>query len=170
MINLIKEVKNNIRQAVLTAYKAACDKGALPASEIIEVEIDNTKEKKFGDFATNFALKMSKQLGKNPREVATILQEEMKDAAIFEKTEVAGPGFINFFLKKDWLYNNVKYIIENKENFGKVTVGNGKKIMVEYISANPTGPMHIGNARGGALGDTLANILNYAGFSASKEF
>lgn len=170
MVNLIKEVKNNIRQAVLSAYKASCDKGMLPSAEICEIEIDNTREKKFGDFATNFALKMSKQLGKNPREVATLLVEELKDSSLIEKAEVAGPGFINFFLKGQWLYDNVKYIIENKENYGKVTVGNGKKIMVEYISANPTGPMHIGNARGGALGDTLANILNFAGFSASKEF
>lgn len=170
MINLIKEVKNNIRQAVLLAYKASCEKGAFEGAEACEVEIENTKEKKFGDFATNFAMKMSKQLGKNPREIASSLVEELKDSDLIEKAEVAGPGFINFFLKREWLYNNVKYIIENKENYGRVTVGNNKKIMVEYISANPTGPMHIGNARGGALGDTLANILNFAGFSASKEF
>ncbi len=170
MINLIKEVKDNLREVILNAYKTACEKGKLEETEVSFIEIDNTKEKKFGDFATNFSLKMSKQLGKNPREVATILAEEMGNSDLIDKLEVAGPGFINFFLNNNWLYKNVEYILKNKENFGKVTVGNGKKVMVEYISANPTGPMHIGNARGGALGDSLANLLSFAGFSASKEF
>ncbi|MBE7029342.1 MAG: arginine--tRNA ligase [Ruminococcaceae bacterium] len=170
MINLIKEVKDSLREVILNAYKTACEKGKLEEAEVSFIEIDNTKEKKFGDFATNFSLKMSKQLGKNPREVATILAEEMGNSDLIDKLEVAGPGFINFFLNNNWLYKNVEYILKNKENFGKVTVGNGKKVMVEYISANPTGPMHIGNARGGALGDSLANLLSFAGFSASKEF
>lgn len=170
MINLIKEVKDSLREVILNAYKTACEKGKLEETEVSFIEIDNTKEKKFGDFATNFSLKMSKQLGKNPREVATILAEEMGNSDLIDKLEVAGPGFINFFLNNNWLYKNVEYILKNKENFGKVTVGNGKKVMVEYISANPTGPMHIGNARGGALGDSLANLLSFAGFSASKEF
>ena len=170
MINLIKEVKDSLREVILNAYKTACEKGKLEEAEVSFIEIDNTKEKKFGDFATNFSLKMSKQLGKNPREVATILAEEMENSDLIDKLEVAGPGFINFFLNNNWLYKNVEYILKNKENFGKVTVGNGKKVMVEYISANPTGPMHIGNARGGALGDSLANLLSFAGFSASKEF
>ena len=113
---------------------------------------------------------MSKQLGKNPREVAAVLVSEIEKGDLIEKAEVAGPGFINFFLNNNWLYNNVKYIIENKDTYGKVSVGNGKKIMVEYISANPTGPMHIGNARGGALGDSLANILSFAGYDVLKEF
>ncbi|MBR4893000.1 MAG: arginine--tRNA ligase [Clostridia bacterium] len=170
MINLIKEVKDSLREVILNAYKTACEKGKLEEAEVSFIEIDNTKEKKFGDFATNFSLKMSKQLGKNPREVATILAEEMGNSDLIDKLEVAGPGFINFFLNNNWLYKNVEYILKNKEDFGKVTVGNGKKVMVEYISANPTGPMHIGNARGGALGDSLANLLSFAGFSASKEF
>ncbi len=170
MINLIKEVKDNIRGAILSGYNSACEKGLLSKVDISDIEIENTKEKKFGDFATNFSLKMSKQLGKNPREVADILVSEIDNGDLIEKAEVAGPGFINFFLNNNWLYNNVKYIIENKDTFGKVSVGNGKKIMVEYISANPTGPMHIGNARGGALGDTLANILSFAGYDVLKEF
>lgn len=170
MINLIKEVKDNLKEAILSGYNSACEKGLLSKVEISDVEIENTKEKKIGDFATNFALKMSKQLGKNPREVATILVSEIENEDLIDKKEVAGPGFINFFLNSNWLYNNVKYIIENKDTFGKVSVGNGKKIMVEYISANPTGPMHIGNARGGALGDSLANILSFAGYDVLKEF
>ena len=170
MINLIKEVKDSLITAVIEAYNQACEKGTLEKKEICQVEIENTKEKKFGDFATNFALKMSKQLGKNPRELADILVKELGNSSLIDKAEVAGPGFINFFLNKNWLYKNVEYILKAGSDFGKVTVGNNKKIMVEYISANPTGPMHIGNARGGALGDTLANILKYAGFDVLKEF
>lgn len=170
MVNLIKEVKDNLKEAILSGYNSACEKGLLSKVDILDIEIENTKEKKFGDFATNFSLKMSKQLGKNPREVAQILVSEIESGDLIDKAEVAGPGFINFFLNNNWLYSNVKYIIENKDTFGKVSVGNGKKIMVEYISANPTGPMHIGNARGGALGDTLANILSFAGYDVLKEF
>ncbi|MBE7021401.1 MAG: arginine--tRNA ligase [Ruminococcaceae bacterium] len=170
MVNLIKKVKEEIIKTVLSGFESACEKGLIDKVEACPVEIENTKEKKFGDFATNFALKMSKVAGKNPRELAGILLEEIGESSLIEKAEVAGPGFINFFLNKSWLYNNVMYILKAKENFGKVTVGNGKKVMVEFISANPTGPMHIGNARGGALGDSLANLLNFAGYSASKEF
>ena len=170
MVNLIKKVKEEIIKTVLDAYNEAIKEGFLEDVQACPVEIDNTKEKKFGDFATNFALKMSKQVGKNPRELAGILTDKIKKGALIEKMEVAGPGFINFFLNKSWLYNNIMYILESKENFGKVTIGNGKKVMVEFISANPTGPMHIGNARGGALGDSLANLLNFAGYDASKEF
>ena len=170
MVNLIKKVKEEIIKTVLEGYENACKKGLISETEPCKVEIENTKEKKFGDFATNFAMKMSKQVGKNPRELAAILLEEIGGNALVEKAEVAGPGFINFFLNKSWLYNNIMYILEAKENFGKVTIGNGKKVMVEFISANPTGPMHIGNARGGALGDSLANLLNFAGYLASKEF
>ena len=170
MVNLIKKVKEEIIKTVLDAYNEAIKEGLLEDVQACPVEIDNTKEKKFGDFATNFALKMSKQVGKNPRELAGILTDKIKKGALIEKMEVAGPGFINFFLNKSWLYNNIMYILESKENFGKVTIGNGKKVMVEFISANPTGPMHIGNARGGALGDSLANLLNFAGYDASKEF
>lgn len=170
MINLIAEVKNTIKEEVLKAYEKACEKGTLNKAETCEVEIENTKEKKFGDFATNFALKMSKTLGKNPREIAMEIINGLSDVEIIEKAEVAGPGFINFFLDESWLYNNVKYILNNPDDFGKVDFGKGKKVMVEYISANPTGPMHIGNARGGALGDSLANLLSFAGYDVSKEF
>lgn len=170
MINLISELKENIKKVILDSYSSACEKGSLIQVEIGDVEIDNTKEKKFGDFATNFALKMSKVLGKNPREIAEILIEEIDMDNLIEKAEVAGPGFINFFLNKKWLYNNISYILENPDSFGKVKVGKNKKVMVEFISANPTGPMHIGNARGGALGDSLANLLSFAGYDVSKEF
>jgi len=170
MVNLISEIKNSIKEEILSAYYKACEKGLLDKESVCEIEIDNTKEKKFGDFATNFALKMSKTLGKNPREIASKLVDEIDDTGFIKKAEVAGPGFINFFLQESWLHNNIKYILENPENFGKVKAKENKKIMVEYISANPTGPMHIGNARGGAMGDTLANLLKYAGYDVSKEF
>ncbi len=170
MINLISEIKNSLRGEIKKAYESACNKEKLVKAEICEIEIDSTKEKKFGDFATNFALKMSKTLGKNPREVAMALLEELDTDGIIKNAEVAGPGFLNLFLDESWLYNNVKYILDNPETFGMVKAENKKKIMVEYISANPTGPMHIGNARGGAMGDTLANLLKYAGHEVSKEF
>jgi len=170
MINKQKEIKEKIAALIEQAYLKAAEEGALPSCEYGAIEIEPSKDKSHGDFATNFALKTSKLLKKNPREAAEILISRIPENKYIEKCEMAGPGFINFFLKNDWLYESVEYILENADTYGKVNDGNGKKVMVEFISANPTGPMHIGNARGGALGDSLAEVLSWAGYDVIREF
>jgi len=164
------EVKQMISDLTAEAYKISVKNGELPEALAGAPEVEPTKDKAFGDFSVNFAMKMSKLLKKNPREIAQILIKNMPGHRYIEKTETAGPGFMNFYLTNDWLYDNVSYILENEESYGKVSDGNGKKVMVEYISANPTGPMHIGNARGGALGDSLAEVLSWAGYDVAREF
>ncbi len=164
------EIKKMIADITAEAYKKATEKEALPLAQYAEIEVEPTKDKAFGDFSVNFAMKMSKLLKKNPREIAAALIENMPENKYVAKVETAGPGFMNFYLTFDWLYDNVSYILENEESYGKVSDGNGKKVMVEYISANPTGPMHIGNARGGALGDSLAEVLSWAGYEVAREF
>ena len=170
MINKQLEVKKMIADLTEAAYKKAVENNILPEGEYKEIEVEPTKDKAFGDFSVNFAMKMSKILKKNPRETAAALIENMPENKYIAKVETAGPGFMNFYLTSEWLWDNVKYIIENEDVYGKVSDGNGKKVMVEYISANPTGPMHIGNARGGALGDSLAEVLSWAGYEVAREF
>lgn len=158
IVNITKDAVNKIDASVLSDN-----------SFTIEVEIP--KDKEHGDFSTNTAMKLTKILRKNPRELAQNIVDSFDFSGTYiKKAEIAGPGFINFYLDDSWLYDGLLSAYKLKENYGKVNVGNGKKVMVEFVSANPTGPMHMGNARGGALGDGLAGVLEWAGFDVTREF
>ena len=135
----------------------------------IEVEISRPKEKENGDYATNVAMKLAKILHKSPMEIANAIVDNIHDDSIV-KMEVKAPGFINFFVKKDYLFENLNKVLQEKENYGRSTIGNGKKINIEFVSANPTGILHLGNARGGAYGDSLARILSFTGYDVTKEY
>ncbi len=138
-----------------------------------EIEIEKPKQEKFGDYATNIALIIAQKIGKNSKEIAeTITQsfDNLVTQSLFDRIETADHGFINFFLSKKYLQNEIKEILKKKEKFGKLKIGKGKKIQVEFISANPTGPLTVGNARGGPLGDVLANVLEKAGFKTEKAY
>ena len=128
------------------------------------------KDKQHGDFACNIAMILAKSLHMAPRAIAQTLCDRIQRNRDIERVEVAGAGFINFYLSSAWLYETMRQIEAEQENYGKVDIGHGKKVMVEFVSANPTGPMHMGNARGGALGDCLASVLEYAGYDVSREF
>lgn len=170
-MNLVKLAKQQIQDVVQNAIKNCIDKGIFELDSIPDIMIEKPKEKSHGDFATNIAMELTRKLKKNPQEIAQSILSSVDLSNIFiEKAEVAGPGFINFFFKKDWLYKVVDVILSEGDDYGKVNIGNGKKVMVEFVSANPTGPMHMGNARGGALGDCLANLLKWAGYNVTKEF
>lgn len=170
-MNLVKLAKQQIQDVVQNAIKNCIDKGIFELDSIPDIMIEKPKEKSHGDFATNIAMELTRKLKKNPQEIAqSILSSVDLSNTFIEKAEVAGPGFINFFFKKDWLYKVVDVILSEGDDYGKVNIGNGKKVMVEFVSANPTGPMHMGNARGGALGDCLANLLKWAGYNVTKEF
>ena len=143
--------------------------GALPKSAPIHFEIP--KQTSHGDLSTNVALQLAKELGKPPREIAaTIVARLPKNHELVEKTEIAGPGFINFFIQPDAYFRLLKNILDHPKDFGRLKLGQKKKVLLEFVSANPTGPLNIVSARAAAFGDCLANILEYAGYKPSTEF
>ena len=171
MRNFIKEMKETINTMVFEAYKEAFMSGDLPKINDYLSDIEIPKDRNHGDFSVNFAMRNAKALQNNPRKIAEIIigNIDIEETEI-EKCEVAGPGFINFYLKPSFYAKSAKAALELGDDFGKTNVGNGKKANVEFISANPTGPMHVGNARGGAIGDCMANILSWANYDVTKEF
>lgn len=136
--------------------------------EIPNIVVEFPAQRIHGDFSTNISMVCAKKVGISPRELATLLIDNLKNIEFIEKIEIAGPGFINFFLN-DLFYRDALEEMEN-ENYGKLQNNSNKKILVEYVSSNPTGPMHIGNARLGALGDSLSSILEFVGFDVCREF
>lgn len=137
--------------------------------EDISVEIDIPKQKDFGDYSTNIAMKLTKILGKSPMDIAATIVENIACDSI-TKMEIKAPGFINFFVKKDYLVENIKKVLTEKDRYGSSNIGNGKKVNIEFVSANPTGILHLGNARGGAYGDSLARIMRFSGFDVTEEY
>ena len=139
-----------------------------------KVSLEPPKEKKFGDLATNIALVTSayaKQRKQNPRQWAEILKDELLSLCPeLEKIEVAGPGFLNFFFKANFWHEVIKNVFAQKDDYGSSNSGQGKKVQVEYVSANPTGPLHIGHGRGAAVGDSLTRILRFTGFDVHTEY
>ncbi len=137
--------------------------------ENVSVSLEIPKNKEFGDYSTNIALQVSKQLNKNPREFAEELTNELK-ADYIKDIQIAGPGFINFYLDNSYLLNNINNIIKLGNKYGSSDIGKGQRVNIEFVSANPTGILHMGNARGGAYGDSLARIMNFCGYEATKEY
>lgn len=141
-----------------------------PSNYYIEISIP--KKQEYGDFSTNIALVISKEIGMDPRDVATrIIQNLPQDGeTLFKKVEIAGPGFINFFVKEESLINKLSEIEYLGENFGNSNIGNGERVIVEFVSANPTGYLHMGHARNACVGDVLSNILTAVGYDVTREF
>jgi arginyl-tRNA synthetase len=139
--------------------------------EAVDVAVEIPNDKKNGDFSSNAAMTSAKKAGKAPRRIAEeILRIIKTEGTYIEKITVAGPGFINFYISDDYLYDGLKRILDEKEDYGSLDMGNNERVMVEFVSANPTGPLHMGNARGGALGDLIASVLEKAGYSVTREF
>ena len=163
----------DIKQILATAIKAAAQKaidaGTVKGGELPEVLLEVPPQKEFGDFATNFAMQSARALKCNPRMIAQAVVDNM-DCAYVEKMEIAGPGFINFYLKQDWIYDVLAGIVAEGENYGNLVSDCKEKIQVEYVSANPTGPLHVGHGRGAAVGSALANLMKAAGMDVSREF
>ena len=163
----------DIKQILATAIKAAAQKaidaGTVKGGELPEVLLEVPPQKEFGDFATNFAMQSARALKCNPRMIAQAVVDNM-DCAYVEKMEIAGPGVINFYLKQDWIYDVLAGIIAEGENYGNLVSDCKEKIQVEYVSANPTGPLHVGHGRGAAVGSALANLMKAAGMDVSREF
>jgi arginyl-tRNA synthetase len=162
----------NIKEKLAAAIEAACGRaigeGVLPAGKLPEIQLEVPPQKSFGDFATNFAMQAAKSLRCNPRAIAEALAKNI-DCPLLEKTEIANPGFMNFFLKKDWLYESLAQIAAQGENYGNLPKKDGECIQVEFVSANPTGPLHIGHGRGAAVGSALVNLLQAAGYTVASD-
>ncbi len=135
----------------------------------IDVEVSKPALMQNGDFSSNVALKLAKKLGKNPMDIASDIISKINNPSI-KSMEVKMPGFINFFVKKDYLLDNINTVLEKKDRYGSSNIGENKKVNIEFVSANPTGTLHLGNARGGAYGDSLARILRFSGFDVTSEY
>ena len=171
MTNLLETIKQQIDATVRDSIQTASRNGQICEFNIDKLIVEIPKDTNHGDFSTNIAMQAAKVVRKAPRQVAEIIIENMKlENTYIERLEVAGPGFINFFLGNQWLYDALKIIQKRGEDYGKINVGNGQKVMVEFVSANPTGPLHMGNARGGALGDCIASVLENAGYDVTREY
>jgi len=171
MTNIIENIREQVRSVVRKALAAAAEKGLMPDVTIDEIIVETPKEKEHGDFSTNTAMLLAKKAKKAPVQIASILIDNMDFTDTYiQRAECAGPGFINFFLNTSWLYDTLKIISHEREDYGRINIGQGKKVMVEFVSANPTGPLHMGNARGGALGDCIASVLQAAGYDVTREY
>ena len=160
-----------LKKAIENALSKAISEGLLPSGEIPEFSIEIPSDRAHGDLATNAAMVSARVFKTAPRKIAeTITQNICLDGTSLSRFEIAGPGFINFFYDKSFYSSVLNEIKEKGKNYGRSDYGKGKKILVEFVSANPTGPMHIGNARGGAIGDSLASVLDAAGYEVSREF
>lgn len=163
------DIKNILAAAIKEAAQKAIDAGVIKDGALPEVLLEVPPQKEFGDFATNFAMQSARSLKCNPRMIAQAVIDNL-DCSYISKTEIAGPGFINFYLKQDWMYDMLAKIIAEGENYGNLPpLGNGK-IQLEYVSANPTGPLHVGHGRGAAVGSALANLMKAAGYDVSREY
>jgi arginyl-tRNA synthetase len=167
-MNIVQEVQNKLKDEI----KAAVIKAGLAAeAEIPSVILEMPKDKSNGDYSTNMAMQLARVAKKAPRMIAESLIENFdKTKASIEKIEIAGPGFINFYMDNSYLTNLIPTILTAGDKYGETTVGNKQKVQVEFVSANPTGDLHLGHARGAAVGDTLCNILAKAGYDVSREY
>ncbi|MCI7740839.1 MAG: arginine--tRNA ligase [Clostridiales bacterium] len=171
MANMIQGAKDSISEILAAAYQKAVEKGELPAGAELSGSVEIPKDTANGDYAANHAMAGAKALHMAPRKIAEALTANMElDGSWFSSVEVAGPGFINFRLAESWYSDVLKNIADEGADYGRVDVGHGQRLMVEFVSANPTGPMHMGNARGGVLGDALASVLDRAGYQVWREF
>ena len=171
MANLIQEAFSQVRELVMDALGVCISEGTFPAEAISSFNVERPADPKNGDVSTNAAMVCAKAFKTAPRKIADeIVAKISLGETYFEKCEVAGAGFINFFFAPVWYTKVITSVLEEAENYGSTDYGGGRSVLVEFVSANPTGPMHIGNARGGAIGDCLSAVLEKAGYKVAREF
>jgi arginyl-tRNA synthetase len=163
-------LKEQLRQIIKTALTQLISQKSLPELVLPEIQIDRTKDKSHGDFACNIAMMLARQAKMNPRQIATLLIEELPETKFITQVDIAGPGFINFTLSADAAQEIVKTVLQAGEQFGQSQLGAGKSVQVEFVSANPTGPLHVGHGRGAAYGSAVSNLLSTAGFKVHREY
>ena len=171
MTNMIQQAKDQVLELTLAAYEAAAEAGQLPGGVNVRAGVEIPKDPANGDYTTTFALAAAKAMKRSPREIASALLEHLDlTGTYFASAEIAGAGFLNFRLGSGWYGAVLEAVSREGADYGRSEALKGQRIMVEFVSANPTGPMHMGNARGGVLGDTLASVLSACGAEVSREF
>jgi len=170
-MNLVENAKTQIDELINTAYNKARSAGVLPEGAPLFGSVEIPRESSHGDYAATHAMAAAKELKLAPRKIAEVLIENIDlDGSYFCEVSIAGPGFINFAVSGKWFSDVLQAVEATNNDYGACDIGKGQRVMVEFVSANPTGPMTIGNARGGALGDTLASVLEKAGYDVWREF
>lgn len=168
---IIKKIEKSISDLLKDSLRSFMQEKSIIQLELPEFIIEIPANNIHGDFSSNLAMVCAKSFKMSPRNIAEVIVSKLDlSKTLLKKVEIAGPGFINFFLKDEFYAEIIKEILSKKENYGRSDFGKNKKVMVEFVSANPTGPMHMGNARGGALGDCLASVLDIAGYDVYREF
>ena len=171
MTNMMETAQSQLRELLMQALGQLTAEGKISAESLPAFKIEVPADKSHGDFASNIAMASAKALHMAPRAIAELLIGAIAfDGTYFEKAEIAGPGFMNFFLRRSWFADTVQAVIDEAGEYGKSEGGKGKRALVEFVSANPTGPMHVGNARGAALGDGIAALLEWTGWHTEREF
>nr|MDD5837111.1 arginine--tRNA ligase [Eubacteriales bacterium] len=171
MSKIVKQTENKLYDAIVNAVNTATGKGDLPEAEMPKFIIEKPADKKNGDFSSNIAMAGARAYHQAPRAIAEAIVKNFSfDDGYIDRCEIAGPGFINFYLSDKYYSDILKDVVQSGDSYGRSDYGEGKRILVEFVSANPTGPMHIGNARGGAIGDCLASVLDAAGYDVQREF
>jgi len=163
-------IKNKIAELLSHAVKEAVEKEMLPAAALPDVSVERPQNPEHGDYASSLPLKLSRAMRMNPLAIAETLAGLIPASEEIEKVTVAHPGFVNFTLSSKWLASQVEKVLSEKEAFGNIDMGAGKKIQIEYVSVNPTGPVHVGHGRGAILGSALANVLKSAGYQVESEY
>ncbi len=171
MSMLVKKAEQQLYDAVIGAIRGAIEKGELPEAELLPIKIEIPADRKNGDYSTNAAMAHARAFRLPPIKIAAAIMNNLQlDGTYFEKCECAGAGFLNFTLSGSYYSDIVNDVIEKGEAYGHSEKFKGKRALVEFVSANPTGPMHVGNARGGAMGDSLSEVLSWAGYETEREF
>ncbi|WP_419811923.1 arginine--tRNA ligase [Bacterioplanoides sp.] len=163
-------MKPQIAELLSTVVATLKAQEVIPAELEPRINVENTRDKAHGDLATNLAMMLAKPAKKNPRELAQLIVDALPESELVEKVEIAGPGFINFYLSDASTNSLIKAVLEQKEQYGRSNEGAGRKVQVEFVSANPTGPLHIGHGRGAAVGDCLCRLLDATGWDVTREF
>ncbi len=171
MSKIVKQTEDKLRNLIENAVQEAIKSGDLPEADMPEFIIEKPANEENGDYSSNVAMAGTRSFKKAPRMIAEAIMSHIDlDGTVFDRAEIAGPGFLNFFLSQKYYSEILRDVIDSGDDYGKSDFGQGKRVIVEFVSANPTGPMHIGNARGGAIGDCLASVLDWAGYEVSREF
>ncbi|MBI4491589.1 MAG: arginine--tRNA ligase [Chloroflexi bacterium] len=163
-------IKEDIRQLLAEAIERAQRNGALPAVPVPEINLDHPPDEQFGDYASSIALKLKRAAGMAPMAIAGAISANLELPRSISLVQVAAPGFINFHLSTEWLQEQVEAVLRAGEQHGQIPLGKGERVQVEFVSGNPTGPLHIGSGRNGALGDSLARVLRAAGYDVQREY
>lgn len=166
----MQNITEELQKLIQTAVRKIAEENGSELPENFAVKLERPRQEGHGDWATNVAMQLAKPFGKNPRDLAAQIVAALEESSLVASAEVAGPGFINLRLAASWIADTIETVLAHGENFGRVNDGKGQKVQIEFVSANPTGPLHMGHGRGAAVGDITARLLSFAGYDVAREY